>query len=126
MPLIQATLSKQGSEILPSVPRAPPPNVPPPPPVSEPLLRVSPSSLQCEPGCLLPNENIGNGAGRDGKLSAMEYLTNILASKVYDVAYESPLQLATKLSERWGVNVWLKREDLQPVCNSCMLLYDCV
>lgn len=62
---------------------------------------------------------MGNGAGREGTLSAMDYLTNILASKVYDVAYESPLQLAPKLSERWGANVWLKREDLQPVCNLC-------
>ncbi|XVF55600.1 hypothetical protein PTKIN_Ptkin06aG0049000 [Pterospermum kingtungense] len=45
----------------------------------------------------------------------MEYLTNILSSKVYDVAIESPLQLATKLSERLGNQIWLKREDLQPV-----------
>lgn len=45
----------------------------------------------------------------------MEYLTNILSSKVYDVAIESPLELATKLSERLGVRVWMKREDLQPV-----------
>ncbi|PQQ09066.1 threonine dehydratase biosynthetic chloroplastic [Prunus yedoensis var. nudiflora] len=34
---------------------------------------------------------------------------------VYDVAIESPLELATKLSERLGVRVWMKREDLQPV-----------
>ncbi|KAL1541343.1 Threonine dehydratase biosynthetic, chloroplastic [Salvia divinorum] len=105
---ICATLSKQGSEILPSPPRAPPP-------VSEPLLRVSPASLQCESGFLLQNENMGNGADREGALTAMEYLTNILASKVYDVAYESPLQLAAKLSEKRGANIWLKREDLQPV-----------
>lgn len=45
----------------------------------------------------------------------MGYLTNILASKVYDVALESPLQFAAKLSERLGVNILLKREDLQPV-----------
>nr|WKJ88505.1 threonine dehydratase [Amaranthus hypochondriacus]WLW26940.1 threonine dehydratase [Amaranthus hypochondriacus] len=45
----------------------------------------------------------------------MEYLTNILLSKVYDVAVESPLQLAEKLSDRLGTNFWLKREDLQPV-----------
>ncbi|KAL2454768.1 Threonine dehydratase biosynthetic [Abeliophyllum distichum] len=38
-----------------------------------------------------------------------------MRQRVYDVAYESPLQLAPKLSNRWGVNVWLKREDLQPV-----------
>ncbi|KHN48213.1 Threonine dehydratase biosynthetic, chloroplastic [Glycine soja] len=47
--------------------------------------------------------------------NAMTYLTNILSSKVYDVAIESPLQLAPKLSARLGVKVWLKREDLQPV-----------
>ncbi|KAJ4845406.1 LOW QUALITY PROTEIN: Threonine dehydratase 1 biosynthetic, chloroplastic [Turnera subulata] len=46
---------------------------------------------------------------------AMGYLTNILSSKVYEVAIESPLQLAPKLTKRIGVNVWLKREDLQPV-----------
>ncbi|KAH0987372.1 hypothetical protein GBA52_014549 [Prunus armeniaca] len=45
----------------------------------------------------------------------MEYLTNILSSKVYDVAIELPLELATKLSEPLGVRVWMKREDLQPV-----------
>lgn len=80
-----------------------------------PLLKVSPSSLHCESGCLIPNFPDGDGAVNDGALNAMQYLTNILSSKVYDVAYESPLQLAQKLSDRWGVNVWLKREDLQPV-----------
>ncbi|PKI57657.1 hypothetical protein CRG98_021985 [Punica granatum] len=45
----------------------------------------------------------------------MEYLTNILSSKVYGVADETPLQLAEKLSKRWGVNLLLKREDMQPV-----------
>lgn len=51
----------------------------------------------------------------DGSAAAMECLTNILSSKVYDIAVQSPLQLAEKLSERLGNNVWLKREDLQPV-----------
>ncbi|XP_016484011.2 threonine dehydratase biosynthetic, chloroplastic-like isoform X1 [Nicotiana tabacum] len=78
---------------------------------SVPLLRVSPSSLQCEPGYLIPNSPV---LGTGGKIG-YEYLTNILSSKVYDVAYETPLQNAPKLSERLGVNVWLKREDLQPV-----------
>ncbi|KAL8504980.1 hypothetical protein ACS0TY_016253 [Phlomoides rotata] len=117
-PLIYCTLSKQGSEILPpaeKVPRVSPSVALPSPAASAPLLRVSPSSLQCESGYLLPNENLGRNGVKDGTLSAMEYLTNILASKVYDVAYETPLQHATRLSERWGVNVWLKREDLQPV-----------
>nr|GLL24775.1 threonine dehydratase biosynthetic, chloroplastic-like [Ipomoea trifida] len=88
------------------------PSCPPPPPAE--LPRVSPSSLQCDPGYLIPNPSLqaNNGAGRD---NAVEYLTSILSSKVYDVAYESPLQLAPKLSERLANNVWLKREDLQPV-----------
>nr|CAD1832562.1 unnamed protein product [Ananas comosus var. bracteatus] len=56
----------------------------------------------------------GNGAAVEA-LDPMEYLTNVLTSRVYDVAIESPLQPATKLSERLGVNLYLKREDLQPV-----------
>lgn len=113
--LIYPTLSKQGAEISRPVHEVPPLSAP----ASVPLLRVSPSSLQCESGYLLRNENLGGGAVvANGTLNAMEYLTNILASKVYDLAYESPMQLATKLSVRWGVNVWLKREDLQPVCIS--------
>nr|AEQ28336.1 threonine deaminase [Lemna minor] len=47
--------------------------------------------------------------------SAMDYLAHTLTSRVYDVAIESPLQLAPRLSERLGVQFWLKREDLQPV-----------
>lgn len=88
-----------------------------PPPA---LLRVSPSSLQYESGQLgaVPDHKVEEGAGA---LSEMEYLTNILSSnRVYDVAIESPLSIAPKLSERLGVNVWLKREDLQPVS---MFLY---
>ncbi|CAI9281670.1 unnamed protein product [Lactuca saligna] len=46
----------------------------------------------------------------------MEYLTNILSSnQAYDVAIESRLSLAPKLSEQLGVNICLKREDLQLV-----------
>ncbi|KAF3789480.1 D-cysteine desulfhydrase [Nymphaea thermarum] len=47
--------------------------------------------------------------------STMAYLTRILSSRVYDVAIETPLQYATKLSDRSGVHIWLKRQDLQPV-----------
>lgn len=61
----------------------------------------------------MPNRTVSGDGG--GVINAMGYLTNILSSKVYDVAIESPLQLAPKLSERLGVQVWLKREDLQPV-----------
>ena len=42
-------------------------------------------------------------------------LREILTSRVYDVARETPLETATGLSSRVGVPVLLKREDLQPV-----------
>jgi len=44
-----------------------------------------------------------------------DYLIRILTSRVYDVAIESPLELAPNLSVRLGNQLWLKREDLQPV-----------
>ncbi|KAK4257167.1 hypothetical protein QN277_006790 [Acacia crassicarpa] len=77
--------------------------------------RVSPASLQYPPGYLGSARGRTDYDGTDNIINAMGYLTNILSSKVYDVAAETPLQLAPKLSERLGVNVWLKREDLQPV-----------
>lgn len=45
----------------------------------------------------------------------MEYITKILGSKVYDVAVETPLELAPLLSTQLGVNLYLKREDGQQV-----------
>ena len=48
-------------------------------------------------------------------LGLMDYLQRILTARVYDVAIESPLELARKLSERTGNRVWLKREESQPV-----------
>ena len=44
-----------------------------------------------------------------------DYLQLILTANVYDVAIESPLQLATNLSHRLGNQIFVKREDLQPV-----------
>lgn len=44
-----------------------------------------------------------------------EYLERILKARVYDVAIESPLEPANRLSRRLGVSVLFKREDLQPV-----------
>ena len=41
------------------------------------------------------------------------YLREILNAKVYDVAVETPLDRANKLSERSGNDILLKREDLQ-------------
>jgi threonine dehydratase len=44
-----------------------------------------------------------------------EYLERILKARVYDVAIESPLEEAPRLSRRLGNAVLFKREDLQPV-----------
>ena len=43
------------------------------------------------------------------------YIERILKAPVYDVAQETPLTHALRLSSRLGNAVWLKREDLQPV-----------
>jgi len=43
------------------------------------------------------------------------YLERILKAKVYDVAVETPLESAARLSRRLGNRVFFKREDLQPV-----------
>jgi threonine dehydratase len=46
---------------------------------------------------------------------AAEYIERILRARVYDVAIESPLEPAVRLSRRLGNQILLKREDLQPV-----------
>ncbi len=43
------------------------------------------------------------------------YIERILKARVYDVANESPLEAAPRLSRRVGNSVLFKREDLQPV-----------
>ena len=49
------------------------------------------------------------------ELGLMDYLQKILTARVYDVAIESPLEPARRLSQRLGNQVLLKREDNQPV-----------
>jgi threonine dehydratase len=44
-----------------------------------------------------------------------DIVKHILTSKVYDVALETPLTHASRLSSEKGCSVYLKREDLQPV-----------
>jgi threonine dehydratase len=44
-----------------------------------------------------------------------DYLQRVLKARVYDVAVESPLEPAPRLSRRLGHRILLKREDLQPV-----------
>jgi threonine dehydratase len=46
---------------------------------------------------------------------AASYLRRILTARVYDVAEETPLEVARSLSRRLGNHVLLKREDSQPV-----------
>src|SRR6202012_6001878 len=49
------------------------------------------------------------------RLVASPYIEKILKARVYDVALETPLDEAPRLSRRLGNRVLLKREDLQPV-----------
>ncbi|NLA35480.1 MAG: threonine ammonia-lyase, biosynthetic [Actinobacteria bacterium] len=60
---------------------------------------------------------MGRAAGRQtGEVQAApDYLQRILTARVYDLAVETPLDHAKALSQRLGADLWLKREDLQPV-----------
>ena len=46
---------------------------------------------------------------------SQQYIKRILTARVYDVAKETSLEHAPLLSKRLGNEVWLKREDEQPV-----------
>ena len=46
---------------------------------------------------------------------ASPYIERILKARVYDVASETPLEEAPRLSRKLGNRIFLKREDLQPV-----------
>ncbi len=48
-------------------------------------------------------------------MDSIDYLQLIRDAKVYDVAIESPLELANVLSGRFKNRILMKREDLQPV-----------
>lgn len=48
-------------------------------------------------------------------MGMQDYVRRILTSSVYEVAEETPLDAMKQLSARLGVEVLLKREDLQPV-----------
>lgn len=43
------------------------------------------------------------------------YIKRILNARIYDLAVETPLEFAPLISARCNNQVWLKREDLQPV-----------
>lgn len=55
------------------------------------------------------------GSRTAGARIAAGYLQKILTARVYDVARETPLTPARSLSRRLGNQVFLKREDQQPV-----------
>jgi threonine dehydratase len=48
-------------------------------------------------------------------VSTADFVERILKARVYDVAIESPLERAARLSKRLDNEILLKREDLQPV-----------
>lgn len=50
-----------------------------------------------------------------GELTAFQYLRKILSSPVYDVAKHTDLDFLHRFSSDMGNEVWLKREDQQPV-----------
>jgi threonine dehydratase len=81
------------------------------------LKKVLPETLEYESGFLgcVPEKFAGDDRNGIHETTMMSYLTRILTSKVYDVAIESPLDYASKLSGKLDVHLWLKREDLQPV-----------
>ena len=44
-----------------------------------------------------------------------DYIKEINESRVYDVAEKTPISLLSKISEKYGNLIFLKREDLQPI-----------
>jgi threonine dehydratase len=63
----------------------------------------------------LPGYAITGALMSEAATSIDDYLERIANASVYDVARETPLELAANLSARFQNRIWLKREDLQPV-----------
>lgn len=96
-----------------------------------------PEDFVLEPGQLCPIDRVGKGSANDvfrcagctrpecqgsrgcapmaWRFDPAGYLKEILTARVYDVAVETPLDRAPRLSESLGNTVLLKREDMQPV-----------
>ena len=62
-----------------------------------------------------PRKPAPKSRARVKPLGLSDYLQKILTARVYDVAIETSLELARNLSLRMGNQVFLKREDTQPV-----------
>ncbi len=58
---------------------------------------------------------VNEAALQAAEMTIDEYVTLIDAARVYDVAVETPLELAGNLSQRLKNRILMKREDLQPV-----------
>jgi threonine dehydratase len=54
-------------------------------------------------------------ASSDNDELMTDYLKKILTARVYDVAFETPLDLAPTLSQRINNQIYFKREDMQSV-----------
>lgn len=89
------------------------------------LMRVPAESLVYESGFLgvAPEKLAGESHNHNHNYKDINYLNEILLSKVYDVAVETPLEYASKLSEKFDVHIWLKREDLQPGVSTLVLIF---
>ncbi|KAJ2685998.1 threonine deaminase [Coemansia spiralis] len=72
-------------------------------------------AMDLESGVNTPVSGLAGSSAAIGHPPHPDYLQMILNSYVYDVASETPLTHAVNLSNRCGNNVYLKREDLQPV-----------
>ena len=60
-------------------------------------------------------------------LSPPDYLRKILDSRVYEIATETPLHGAARLSRRFGHDILIKREDMQPTfCYKIRGAYNCM
>lgn len=51
----------------------------------------------------------------ENEAQKLSYFRQILLAPIYDLAIETPVTKLDKLSERLGNQIWLKREDMQPV-----------
>ena len=62
------------------------------------------------PAAVPPGAFVGLEEGKE-----FSYLEAVLKARVYEVCIETPLSLMSRLSERVGNTVLVKREDMQPV-----------
>jgi hypothetical protein len=75
-------------------------------------LRAGPPALVSSKCIALLSTGGGTPTARDDRST---YVEQVLASTVYDVCHETPLQHAPLLSRSVAANVYLKREDTLPV-----------